>query len=484
MFNRKSSSFFRKAAVKSGLCSCLLLFLMLFITGCKKDPEIVTPPAPEEDNREAYSGGDATVFDESINAFGHSIPGISAGDEGRFVTGNSFFRDNWVMAPSSTTARDGLGPVFNSNSCSGCHFKDGRGKPPVAPSEKLSSMLIRLSIQGTDEHGGPLGHPVYGGQFNGSSILKVLPEGDVTVNYQEIIDYFSDGGKYTLSQPVYSFNNLNYGPLSGILFSPRVAQQMPGLGLLEAVEEATILSFADPGDADGDGISGRPNYVWDYVNNKTSMGRFGWKANQPSLRQQTAGAFLGDIGITSGLFPDENLSAEQKKLYPDLKNGGTPEISDELLDNVVYYTTALAVPGRRNVKDAEVIRGKQLFLEANCSGCHKPEMKTGSHPMIAQLSGQLIHPYTDLLLHDMGPGLADDRPDYLAGGTEWRTPPLWGIGLVKVVNNHTFFLHDGRARSLEEAVLWHGGEAEKSKNYYRSLSKADRAALIKFLESL
>lgn len=345
-------------------------------------------------------------------------------------------------------------------------------------------MLIRLSIPGMDVHGGPLGDPNYGRQFGGSGIPGIPGEGDVTINYLDVVGYFDDGEKYVLRKPEYQFDNLSYGNLSSsILFSPRVAQQMPGLGLLEAVDEETLLSLADELDDNKDGISGRPNYVWDYVNNKVSLGRFGWKANQPSLKQQTAGAFLGDIGITSSLFPEENLSGSQTQ-YSSLPNGGSPEVSDDLLNNVIYYSSTLAVPGRRNFKDPAVLKGKHLFTQINCSGCHTPKLKTGYFSSIPELSNQTIRPYTDLLLHDMGPGLADGRPDYLATGSEWRTPPLWGIGMIQTINNHTFFLHDGRARNLTEAILWHGGEAEKSKNAFKALSKSDREALIKFLESL
>ena len=256
-----------------------------------------------------------------------------------------------------------------------------------------------------------------------------------------------------------------------------------GLGLLEAIPEETLKAWADPDDADQDGISGRINYVDNVLTGELSVGRFGWKSNQPTLRQQSASAFFGDIGITSPMFPEENRSSHQPEAMQAV-SGGQPELSKEFLDKLTFYVQTLAVPARRNLDDPMVIRGEQVFKQANCTACHKPEVITGVHDEVEALSLQKIRPYTNLLLHDMGPGLADHRPDFQANGREWRTPPLWGIGLVKTVNKHTFFLHDGRARNLMEAILWHGGEAEASKEYVRQLPKADREALIAFLESL
>jgi len=459
-----------------------LFFLnTVLFTQCRKKQEEEKPQIIEE--HEELSGGDATTFDASLNAFGNFAPNL--GEEDKFVVGNSFFRNNWVIAPSSTTARDGIGPLFNSYSCSGCHSDDGRGKPPLSATEDLSSMIIRLSLPGTGIHGAPIPVPNYGDQLSNKAIPGVIIEGKVQVTYTEEAGYYDDGTQYSLRVPHYTFYNLGYGAMpANFLFSPRVAPQLPGLGLLEAVDEGTILSFADPSDANGDGISGKPNYVWDAKQQKNVMGRFGWKANQPSVRQQTAAAFQGDMGITSGLFPEDNFNGTQVSLYDTLPNGGNPEISGETFENVAYYSATLAVPARRNWKEPQVLLGKQVFTEAQCSSCHIPSMKTGANATIAGFSNQKIRPYTDLLLHNMGAGLADGRPDFLANGQEWRTPPLWGIGLLKTVNGHTFLLHDGRARNFEEAILWHGGEAEKAKNYFKKLKKEDRDALIKFLQSL
>ena len=259
--------------------------------------------------------------------------------------------------------------------------------------------------------------------------------------------------------------------------------------MLEALSEATLLAAADPADLNGDGISGRPNYVWDVENQRRALGRFGWKANQPNLRQQVAGAFVGDMGITSALFRAENCTSPQQDCQT-APTGSTSalepyELSDVNLGRVAYYSGTLAVPGRRQWQDATVVRGKQLFVQTlNCGGCHRPKLQTGESAIDPTLTRQTIRPYTDLLLHDMGPGLADGRPDFEATAAEWRTPPLWGIGLFQAVSRHSFYLHDGRARSLEEAVLWHGGEAQRSRDAFAKLPQADRAAVLKFLNSL
>lgn len=429
-------------------------------------------------------GGQTTIFDTTPNAFSQPAPGLERMDELFFFVGNSFFNQNWVEAPASTTARDGLGPFFNSRSCAGCHFKDGRGRPPLAEGESPTGFLIRLSIPQRDIHGAYLPEPTYGGQFQDQSIMGAQGEGQLSITYTELPGTYPDGTSYTLRQPIYQFENLVYGDMHPeTLFSPRVANQMIGLGLLEAIPEETLLSLADPNDRNGDGISGRPNLVWDYYNNRTAIGRFGWKANQPHLLQQVAGAFAGDMGISTSLFPNLSCTATQTDCA-DLATGGTPEISDDDLLKVVLYSSVLAVPAQRDFESDPVQEGSRVFESAGCTSCHVPTLQTGIHWTIPALSQQTIHPYTDLLLHDMGEGLADNRPDFQASGSEWRTPPLWGIGLFETVNEHTFYLHDGRARNLEEAILWHGGEAEASREAFLKLSAAEREALLAFLRSL
>ncbi|WP_372371686.1 di-heme oxidoredictase family protein [Candidatus Uabimicrobium sp. HlEnr_7] len=449
------------------------VFVIFIFLGC--DPV---------DKDEEYSGGAATIFNSTYYAFNKPILGLSFEERATFETGDSLFNKSWVIAPASTTARDGLGPLFNARSCSGCHSRDGRGRPPKEKNEVVTALLFRLSIPGETENNSPKPHPIYGGQLNNKAVPGVEPEGKEVIKYSFIKGTFADGTPYELRKPEYSIENLKYGELSkDIMISPRVAPMIPGLGLLEQVSEETILGFADPEDKDKDGISGKANYVWDVTHKKKRLGRFGWKANQPSLLQQNAGAFNGDIGITSPLFPRENHSDKQTPCL-DIPSGGTPEISAESLERITFYTQHLAMPGRRNWKDPTVVTGKKLFLKAECHLCHIPKMQTSTSKDFPKLSQQKIRPFTDLLLHDMGEGLADNRPDFEANGREWRTSPLWGIGLVEKVNYHTFFLHDGRARNLQEAILWHGGESKKSMEIFKAFSKEERKALLAFLNSL
>jgi CxxC motif-containing protein (DUF1111 family) len=433
---------------------------------------------------EELSGGDTTVFDAGRDAFTLSARNLVGERRDPFFVGNALFNRNWVTAPSSTTGIDGLGPTFNAASCSACHFKDGRGAPPATGGEPFLGLLLRLSIPGQSEHGGPLDEPAYGGQFNHRSILGVPAEGTAAVEYTEVPGAFADGTAYSLRRPAYRLGELAFGPIDPrVMISPRVAPAMIGLGLLAAVDEAELLARADEADADGDGISGRPNQVWDPKLGRVRLGRFGWKANQPGLEQQNAGAFVGDIGITSPLLPAENCPAPQTACAA-APSGGAPELDQDKLDAVTYYAHLLAVPARRDFEDPEVLRGKALFQGAGCAACHTPVLETATLPGFPELEGQTVRPFTDLLLHDMGDDLADGRPDFLADGREWRTPPLWGIGLVGVVNDHTLLLHDGRARGFAEAILWHGGEAERSREAFRAMNATDRDALVRFLESL
>ncbi len=451
----------------------ILLFCSIFCHGCDGR-------AAASDVR--LSAGAATVFDDTRNAFSLPIASLSAAQRSAFFVGNSFFNQNWVSAPASADTRDGLGPLFNARACSGCHFKDGRGRPPEA-GQPLRSMLVRISVPGRGPHGAVLPDPIYGDQIQGEALGGLLGEAEVTISYRALAGTYADGQAYALRAPNYRLEKMAYGVHQGLLLSPRVAPALIGLGLLEAVPEHWLEETSDADDRDGDGISGRINRVLDVQRKALSVGRFGWKAEQPSVLQQTAGAFAGDMGITSHLFPEESYS-EPQSAGQHLASGGSPEVSDDILNAVTFYARVLAVPARRNVGHPLVKRGEELFESAGCTHCHRPNLETGKVPGLPELSGQNIHPYTDLLLHDMGTGLADHRPSFAADGQEWRTPPLWGIGLVKKVNDHTLFLHDGRARDLTEAVLWHGGEAERAKRAFTSLDAGNRQALIAFVESL
>ena len=443
------------------------------------DPPPVTPVDPAQ----ALSGGDTgTVFDSGRDAYSHPLSALDTDEERAFFRGRAVFRDGWVEAPSSTTTRDGLGPLFNARSCIACHVRDGRGRPPIGD-EPLLSMLFRLSIPGANALGGPEREPTYGGQLQPFGVFPLVGDGDVEIVYEEVAGSYGDGSAYTLLRPRYSFRDLAYGPMAeDALSSPRVAPSVYGLGLLEAVPESAILDLADDDDADGDGVSGRPNYVWDVEAEAEALGRFGWKANQPSLLQQTAGAFNGDIGITSRLFPVDDCSTVQLDCV-EAQSGGDPELIEAFLEDVTFYTRTLAVPARRDIDDAEVRAGQKLFSDMGCAACHAPALRTGASE-VAALANQDIRPYTDLLLHDMGPELADGRPDFLATGSEWQTPPLWGVGLLATVNDHSRLLHDGRARDLAEAILWHGGEGESARERFRTASAEERAQIIAFLESL
>ncbi|HDY8139738.1 TPA: di-heme oxidoredictase family protein [Vibrio vulnificus] len=437
------------------------------------------------------SGGDTSVKKEGPNAFSLPAANLPMSKRLDFSVGNSFFRNPWVSAPASTDARDGLGPLFNTNGCQNCHIKDGRGHPPEKGDSHAVSMLVRLSIPAlTAEQkkavitSGVIPEPTYGGQLQDFALQDQKPEGQISIRYSDVPVTFSDGTTVVLRKPTVEIRDLAYGEMHPqTLLSARVAPPMIGLGLLESIAEETLLQWADEDDLNQDGISGKLNKVWDVQTQSLAIGRFGWKAGQPTLMQQNAAAFNGDLGLTSHLFPQENCT-DRQDLCRKLPNGGSPEVSDNILDFVEFYSQHLAVPIRRNMNDPQVKLGETLFVQSGCESCHKQTVKTAKREALPALSEQTIHPYTDLLLHDMGPGLADNRPEYLANGQEWRTPPLWGIGYTQEVNDHTYFLHDGRARNLMEAVLWHGGEAEAAKQNVLKMSAKERDALIAFLNSL
>ncbi len=437
-----------------------------------------------DDPTEAMSGGATTVFNTSLDAFGFPAANLTGTRSDPFFIGNQFFRTNWVTAPSSTTGRDGLGPIFNAVGCSACHLRDGRGRPPELPSEKPVSLLFKIVRPGLFTGGVSSGDDVYGDQLQTASVDGVDAEAEVAISYVEEPGTFPDGTPYSLRRPTYTIANPAYGAIAAdAVLAPRVAPAVFGLGLLATVPESDLLSRVDPTDLDQDGVSGRANFVFDIRSNAFRLGRFGWKANQPTLEQQAAGAFNGDVGLTTELFPTDALTPTELAtvIEPD---GGTPEVEATVLDPLTFYMHTLAVPGRRNVSDPVVRRGRVLFRSIGCASCHTTTLVTGDDPAFPELSSQVIHPFTDLLLHDMGPDLADGRTEFGAGPSEWRTPPLWGIGLQETVSGHTFFLHDGRARDLVEAILWHGGEGQGARDRYRLLSLSDRNALRRYLEDL
>ena len=462
----------------------------------------VTRPTGDFSRPEAYErrpGGAATVFKiPNRSAFSHHSANMPAERQLDFHVGDGIFKKLWVSSPSSTTSSDGLGPLFNARSCQRCHLKDGRGHPPLA-GERPESMLLHLSIPPRSEQEeaalkehrlASVPEPTYGGQLQNYSVQAVPAEGEMTITYREIPVALADGETASLRAPAYGIADLRYGPLHpDTMLSPRVAPPVIGMGLLEAIPEADILAHADPDDRDGDGISGRARRVWSDEHGQAMLGRFGWKAGQPTVAQQAAVAFHKDIGISTPRHPDPygDCTPEQRECR-DARHGvsesESAEAGQKLFDFLVFYNRNLAVPARRRIDDAQVLEGKRLFYEADCIGCHRPKFVTRRDSISEEQSFQLIWPYTDLLLHDMGEGLADGRPEGTASGREWRTPPLWGIGLTETVSGHTLFLHDGRARNLLEAILWHGGEAEAAKQRVVDMAKEERAALLAFLNSL
>jgi len=443
------------------------------------------------------AGGNNTVNQADALAFNQPSPALRGAEVAYHNTGQSTFEQSFTLQQ--------LAPLWNNEKCSGCHVNGGRsplGRDPLVP-----QLLFRVSVPGVADDGGPMPVPGIGGQIQPFVIVNgvrgVGPEGTVSTTYVEQLQAFADGQTYSLRTPTYT---PSVTLPAGTMISPRIGQQVAGLGLLEAVAEQDIVDLADPTDKDKDGITGRPNRVWDAAAQRTVLGRFGWKANQPNLLQQAAAAFNGDLGITSPFFPLEsnvpgggrNKKGPGVKLPSDglsslsaaaitLRNNAyltTPtDIDVNELFTTAFYSGTLGVPATRNSTDPQVQAGQALFIAAKCAACHTPVLHTSPQAPYG-LGGQTIHPYTDLLLHDMGPGLADNRPDFLATGSEWRTAPLWGLGLSSITSNHTNYLHDGRARNVLEAVLWHGGEGEFSRRYVAQLAQADRDALVAFVKSL
>ncbi|MEM1140201.1 MAG: di-heme oxidoredictase family protein [Pseudomonadota bacterium] len=464
-----------------------------------------TPPGASTTSvsLDVMPGGDATSR-KPPGRFAFSQPSATLGLDEKllFEVGNAFFERLWVSSPASTQASDGLGPLFNARACQSCHVNDGRGHPPTAnyPDDNAISMLMRLSIPPqTDEHRaalasgrtGVIPDPVYGVQLQDFALPGHAIEGRFTVDYTEETVVLNGGEEVSLRRPHYALSDLGYGdPHSDLMMSPRIAPPMIGLGLLELIPEADLLVREDPEDRDGDGISGRANRVWSVEYDEVMVGRFGWKSLEPTLVQQSAHAFAGDIGLSSPIASAHwGDCTPQQTTCIDAPHGDSPqyenlEVPNQVLDTVVLYARNLAVPARRKGDPAQLAAGQALFDEAGCAACHTPSHLTGDSEASPHLSRQVIWPYTDLLLHDMGEGLADGRPEGQASGREWRTPPLWGIGLTEAVNGHTYFLHDGRARSLKEAILWHGGEAEASRDAFVALEPDEREALIAFIKTL
>jgi CxxC motif-containing protein (DUF1111 family) len=464
----------------------------------------VTAPARDftkSEPFEAMSAG-ATTSRATANrdAFSHSLSNLPFKGEEDFKLGNALFRKQWVSSPSSTQASDGLGPLFNARACQNCHLKDGRGRPPEAIDEQPVSLFLRLAIppRNQDELSAladktllRIPEPTYGGQFQNFAVPGVPPEGRVTITYDDVPVELAGGETVSLRQPTYGVTDLAYGPIAtDVQLSPRLTPQMIGVGLLEAIHPGDILALADPDDVDGDGVSGRVSMVRDHATSELVLGRFGWKASNATVRDQVADAFSGDIGISTPLAADPfgdctDAQTRCRTAATGIQDRLGPfEAPDPVLDLVTFYSRNLAVPARRDIDDPAVLKGKSVFYAAGCAACHTPKFVTSREAGQAEHRFQLIWPYTDMLLHDMGEGLADGSPVGDASGSEWRTPPLWGIGLTDTVSGTGYYLHDGRARSLLEAIVWHGGEAKAARDRIVAATPDDRRALIRFLESL
>lgn len=411
------------------------------------------------------AGGVTTIHNRSARAYSQPAPGLTESQIAEHVEGDRNFSAVFVPAPAPFHA--GLGPHFNNQSCTGCHIRDGRGQP------QPGQLLARLSLpagQGTPEQpGGAIPVPNLGSQLQDHSIAGVSPLGSFQLTWEELPGRYADGRPYSLRRPQVELRDGTGQVLDrNIQVSLRLPPPVFGRGLLEAVPEEVLAALADPEDRNHDGISGRLNQVWDVERQQRAIGRFGWKAGQPTLQQQNAAAYANDMGIGNPLFADAN---------------GHQEIDAQTLTATTFYTQTLAVPAPLKTNDRQFQQGAALFQEAGCAACHLPKLKTGRSP-IAALSEQTFAPYTDLLLHDLGPGLADQRPEFLANGQEWRTPPLWGLGLSQTVLPGATYLHDGRARTIAEAILWHGGEAEPAREWFRTASAGDRKRLERFLNQL
>jgi len=424
----------------------------------------------------ARSGGDASTSDSTRAAFTQHVKDLAPDQLLAFAFGNRIFSTPWVEAPASVEQFDGLGPFYSARACSGCHVRDGRGRPPAGPADSTRAIVVKLGAA----HGQGRPDPRYGSQFSERAARGLSAEGNLIVQWEDVGD--SAGSGTDLRRPRLSIASTAYGPLDpDTRPSMRIAPVAIGAGLLEAVPDSLLEALAHQNERDGDGIAGRVHWVRDAAGNRRA-GRLGWKATQVTVAGQVAAALVGDMGITSPQRPNEEITDAESAAHR-LPSGGAPEIDGQRLASLIDYCRLLAVPGRRGVHEPAVVRGAQAFVDIGCAGCHRPTLVTGS-ANVAALSHQVIHPYTDLLLHDLGPALDDGMPEGDAKSSEWRTPPLWGMGLAERVGGTRFLLHDGRARSIEEAILWHGGEAETSRRAYAALSQEARVSLAAFIESL
>jgi CxxC motif-containing protein (DUF1111 family) len=431
----------------------------------------------------AASTDELTTANTAPAAFVQPFAFLDGDALAKFRVGTDLFRLPWLAQSEAQGRFGGLGPLSNRFSCAGCHIGNGRGETSRSEADVMRSTLVRLSVPGTDARGAPTPEPTYGEQLQPTGISGVLGEGEASIRWHETAYTLADGTKISLRRPELVFSRLHYGPMSlRAMTSIRMSPGIFGLGLLAAIPDEELMALADPDDANRDGVRGRLNHVWNPETQRMDIGRFGLKANQPNLRQQVAAALIGDMGITSPYFRAQNCSPAEDACAR-APSAREPEINHYDFANLAFYVEALAPPVRRTGDNLSK-RGEELFGTIGCTSCHVPSVNTGADTAFPQVSNRTIHPYTDLLLHDMGEGLADGRPDFEASGRDWRTAPLWGIGLAGAVLDQSTYLHDGRARNLTEAILWHGGEAARARDAYAALNQMDRNAVAAFLKSL
>lgn len=424
------------------------------------------------------------------DAFSRPIAGLSEDARAAFLRGRHIFRQNWTVLPArderAQGAFGGLGPLFDAQSCAECHVRDGRGRPADATAP-AQGIVVRVARAWPPRGETP---PGFGRQLNAHAIPGQAWEGRARVTYRPSIANLADGTETRLRRPVLEVAAPGGGPLpaAGLVWSLRVAPALIGLGLLEAIPAAAIVAGADPGDADGDGISGRVNFRPASRSpapgpaGNGAIGRFGWKADRATLADQIAEALAQDLGIASADRPDGPCATDQQPCLAAQRRSGV-EIDPGRSRDLLAYIRTLAPPEPRP-PTSQSARGERIFAEIGCARCHRPAWTTAGDAPLPALADRPIAPFTDLLLHDMGPGLADGVTAGGAGGREWRTPPLWGVGLLPDVNGHQFLLHDGRARGVGEAILWHGGEARRARDAFARLPAPDRAALIAFVNRL
>lgn len=400
-----------------------------------------------------------------------------------FEAGNILFNATWVASISKKAIHDGLGPQFNNISCSNCHLNNGRGQPPEGPDDTHDTMIIKLSVPDPNKNSCTTPLRTLGEQLQEKAIEGGKKEGTKKVSWSNIEGTYEDGTPYLLRKPHIQIKTTHPFALpNNVIMSGRIGNPIIGLGLINRVSDELLKSIEDPDDLNGDGISGRRSLIINSKSKTVVLGKFGWKASVPSLIQQNSIAALQDLGLTTPLHKSQDCFPNDTRCILTY-NDKPPEITKYLLDQLNTYVSELAVPKQRGPRLPEVIKGKKRFSEANCHLCHMPTMLIESRSKTKNTI-EYIHPFSDLLLHDMGEELGEQSIHNSECNNEWRTAPLWGIGLTHKVSNNSYFLHDGRARSIEEAILWHNGEAKESKEVFRKMPKKHRRELISFLESL